>query len=215
MDMSTLGDSVRNFFDSKSPFDELSDNLVKEIDKKHQETIKALSGNLDAAVDYLIVQHTKDMQQIITKLDMLQTAIHKLEVRITKIEKLPITVQSDVKKEIPLEVRKVEFKPMIKFAVAPDCYDPVSFRDETLHEEQHGTFFKLTIKSETTAIYELVDDSEIHLEALAAFDPIITSTSVYANMPYAPQKIVVTKPGMLMLNNGMWQILEKQQITIE
>lgn len=105
--------------------------------------------------------------------------------------------------------------PSVYYAEMIDSFSPIGFIKSNLHAENSKCAFRLDIKDETHGIYQFVENSGLQAEILSAFNPIITDSSEYENVPSSPSKIIIRTPGLIKLIDGIWQIVKKQHIEFE
>ena len=145
----------------------------------------------------------KDMQ---SALQNLQTCVEHLETIMAKSNQSGDAVRSE---------SQGQGYPYVLYAHMMDSDSPKGFLVSELRKLEKGCVFKLTIQNRDSGIFEFVDDETIHLEILSAFNPVVTETSEYAGSTSSLSRIVVLEPGMLRLNNDVWEIIKKQKVELE
>lgn len=104
--------------------------------------------------------------------------------------------------------------PRIYYAKMVDSTNPLGFRIESLKSTAVGCAFKIIITDNQNGTYETVDDREIQQEMLSAFNPLISDSSDYAFVPQYPKGFNVVSSGIIVKENNVFRIVNKQRIEI-
>jgi hypothetical protein len=95
-----------------------------------------------------------------------------------------------------------------------DSTNPLGFKIDNLKSTEDGCAFKITLTDDLEGTYEIVGDREIQQEMLAAFNPLISDSSIYDYVPRNPTGVSVVQPGTVVKDNHVFRIVNKQKIEI-
>lgn len=147
----------------------------------------------------------KELQNLLVKLDVIQEGIEQL-----KEHQVKFTVD-----ETDGFSSLLKSPTMVYYAQMVDSTSPLGFKTVNLKKSAEGCAFKITLNDGVNGVYEMVDDEEIQQEMLAAFNPIISESSVFDVIPCNPTRIVVVEKGEIVKENEVFKIISKQKIKIE
>ena len=132
------------------------------------------------------------------KVDALQKSIDRLiEVQMSKYD------MKESSAVLPKQESVVFYSKMV------DSANPVGFKLSNLKKNDEGCAFKIVLNDEN-GYYECVDDAEIQHELLAAFNPLISDSSVYTDIPQNATQINVVKKGTVKKEKDVLRIIDKQ-----
>ena len=95
-----------------------------------------------------------------------------------------------------------------------DSTKPLGFKVDNLKSTADGCAFKITLKDDE-GYYEIIDDAEIQQEMLAAFNPLISDSSTFDFIPQNPTRISVVQEGIVVKEENLLRIVNKQKIEIK
>lgn len=183
----------------------------------HKEALSAIS-DLKSFIGQQVQINERDManmhQMIFSQNHNIQNLIDKLESIQKSIDQLKEFQVKELSKDIHGQTLTHEPRTRIYYAKMVDSENPLGFKIDNLKSDNEGCAFKITLKDETEGFYEIVNDEEIHQEVLAAFNPLITDSSVYENLPQNPTRISIIQSGKLVKENHVLRIINKQKIMI-
>lgn len=131
------------------------------------------------------------------------------------IEKLNSRLLVEQKKEDKLDLGiEMPIYPITYYAQAVDSTHPLGFKIDSLTKVEDKSVFIITVKSELTASYCLIPDLQVQEAIISMFDPIITESSEYDNIPRNITQIITLQEGELILDSNVWKIVNKQKIKI-
>lgn len=144
------------------------------------------------------------VENLLKRLDAIQESIDLFEEHLAELSSTGSQVQPVLTKP---EIT-------IYYAKMVDSMTPLGFKIDNLKSTEDGCAFKITIKDDLEGNYEFVDDREIQQEMLAAFNPLISDSSIYDFVPQNPTDISVVLPGTVVKENHVLRIVNKQKIKI-
>jgi vacuolar-type H+-ATPase subunit I/STV1 len=144
------------------------------------------------------------MENLLKRIDAIQQSIDKLKERHAEL----LSTES--------QVQPTPSKPLITtyYAKMVDSMSPLGFKIDNLKSTEDGCAFKITIDNDLKGSYEIVEDREIQQEVLAAFNPLISDSSIYDFVPQNPTGISIVLPGTVVKENHVLRIVNKQKIEI-
>lgn len=100
--------------------------------------------------------------------------------------------------------------PVMRYACFPNSEMPYGFKnDSTLYENPENCVFEISITSPTTAVFRVLDNADVHSQALINFDLVLSKTCKYDLLPTSTEQIICNlKDGYLRLTDNVWKIEE-------
>ncbi len=198
-----VSDAVENHFQQQNDYmvrlAQKEVNDIKNYIGEHNQMVERDRANLQQNI-YAINQH---LEELMNKVDALQTSIDCLVkaqiIENDHNESSTISSQQDV---------------LVYYAKMVDSTNPLGFKLENLKKTKEGCAFKIVINNDN-GYYECIDDAEIQHELLAAFNPLISDSSVYSEIPHNATRINVVERGTVIKDNDMLRISKKQLLEFE
>lgn len=183
----------------------------------HKEVLSAVSDLKIFANQQMQINERDmaNMQQMVFSLNQnVENLLRRLDAIQGSIDQLKNTLS-----ELSLSEGQVQLSPTklvitIYYAKMVDSMDPLGFKIDNLKSTEDGCAFKIILTDDLEGSYEFVDDREIQQEILAAFNPLISDSSVYDLVPQNPTGISVVQPGTVVKENHVLRIVNKQKIEI-
>ena len=100
----------------------------------------------------------------------------------------------------------------VYYAKMVDSMNPLGFVVENLKTTDEGCAFKITLTDGKEGHYAIIDDPDIQQEMLAAFNPLISDSSSFDEVPQNPTKIEIVSEGSLAKEDHLLRITNKQKI---
>lgn len=147
---------------------------------------------------------SKKMENLLKRLDAIQESIDQLKNTQAKLS----LSESQMQLSPPGPVRTIYYAKMV------DSMNPLGFKTDNLKSTDSGCAFKIILTDGMEGCYEFIDDKETRLDILAAFNPLISDSSVYDFVPQNPTGISVVQPGTVVKENHILRIVNKQKIKI-
>lgn len=173
---------------------------LKEFARQQAQTNERDMANMQQTVFSL----SQGMQSLLEKLDDIQDSIDRLKERQAGL--------SPSENLIPASPPTP--KTIVHYAKMIDSINPPGFKMDNLKSTKDGCAFKITLKDDLEGYYEIIDDKDIQQEILAAFNPLISDSSVYDLVPQNPTGISVIMPGTVVKEDHVLRIVNKQKIKI-
>lgn len=157
-----------------------------------------------ANMQQTVLSLNQGIENLLRRLDAIQESINLLKKRHSDLPVSENAVQPEPHNPITT----------ICYAKIVDSMNPIGFKIENLKSTEDGCAFKITLKDDLEGTYEIVDDREIQQEMLAAFNPLISDSSIYDYVPQNPTGVSVVLPGTVVKDNNVLRIVNKQKIEI-
>ena len=157
-----------------------------------------------ANMQQTVLSLNQGIENLLRRLDAIQESINLLKKRHSDLPVSENAVQPEPHNPITT----------ICYAKIVDSMNPIGFKIENLKSTEDGCAFKITLKDDLEGTYEIVDDREIQQEMLAAFNPLISDSSIYDYVPQNPTAVSVVLPGTVVKDNNVLRIVNKQKIEI-
>lgn len=201
-------------------FRSLMEEFKNDIQASLQCSHNSVLQKIETGQKGILLQKNADMKEIVSRISDLTCTVKELQ---STLQNLQASIEylgtSREDTNLSDKVVRADFQeqvyPYVLYAQMLDSDSPKGFLVSELKKVEKGCVFKLTIQSRDTGIFEFVDDETIHLEILSAFNPIVTETSDYENINSSQSRIIVMEPGVLRLENNVWEIMNKQKVKIE
>lgn len=197
----------------RSTFDELK----KDLSQSHKQENHLQIQEIKLLLDTIESKHNDDTKLIMSCISELKDILNSLLrnqnkqttelTSLLQMNNLPTYNHNSVRYE-----KNYSRYPLQMYSEMIDSPSPLGFYNDRLKESNVGCAFKILLNDEKSGTFQFVDDEKIQMEILSAFNPIVTDTSEYDNVPTSPTKIVIVEPGLLYLDNGIWLIKKKQII---
>lgn len=157
-----------------------------------------------ANMQQMVFSLNKNVENLSRRLDAIQESLdllkeHQAELSLSERQVQPVS---------PKPVKPIYYAKMV------DSMTPLGFKIDNLKSTEDGCAFKIILTDDLEGCYELIDDREIQQEMLAAFNPLISDSSVYDFVPQNPTGISVVQPGTVVKENQVLRIVNKQKIKI-
>lgn len=183
----------------------------------HKEVLSAVS-DLKTFASQQMQTNERDMANMQQMVFSLNKNVENLSRRLDAIQE-SLDLLKEHQAELSLSERHVQPvspKPIktIYYAKMVDSMTPLGFKIDNLKSTEDGCAFKIILTDDLKGCYELIDDREIQQEMLAAFNPLISDSSVYDFVPQNPTGISVVQPGTVVKENQVLRIVNKQKIKI-
>jgi len=183
----------------------------------HKEIHTAVS-DIKTFTSQLLQANERDMANMQQTVFSLNQGIENLLRRLDAIQE-SIDLLKERHSDLPVSENAVQPEPhnpitTICYAKIVDSMNPIGFKIENLKSTEDGCAFKITLKDDLEGTYEIVDDREIQQEMLAAFNPLISDSSIYDYVPQNPTGVSVVLPGTVVKDNNVLRIVNKQKIEI-
>lgn len=198
----------------RSNFDVLREDLTQLYLKENE----SLYNKIKSCIDSFDAKHNDDVDVIASKIKELRILINSiLQIQNKLLVMMDSLIQSD-NNTIALKQGKVTpensnpIYPLQMYSEMIDSMLPLGFYKANLKSTSIGCAFKIMLNDDRTGTFQFVEDPNIQMEILSAFNPIVTESSEYDSVPATPTKIILVEPGMLYLENGIWIIKKKQII---
>jgi hypothetical protein len=200
-----VDDIKRMISDAVTPQFESQGDYISKISQWEVENLKSFFGEQSQIVErdranmlQNIFAVNQSLEALIRKVDTLQNSIDSLMVAQTA---------KNNKNESSAAVSKPEN--VVYYSKMVDSANPVGFKLSNLKKNNEGCAFKIVLNDEN-GYYECVDDAEIQHELLAAFNPLISDSSVYTDIPQNATQINVVKKGTVIKEKDVLRIIDKQ-----
>lgn len=196
-----------------SYIDELKTDFHRTIELNQN----SLYRQINTVFTNLASSHANELIEIRNILGELNCSIRDLTQSVLQLKQMYVDGVNYASSELqPIEKIDLPIKyPVVYYAEMIDSFLPIGFIQSNLHTEDTQCAFRLEIQDKTYGKYQFVEDSRLQAEILSAFNPIITDSSEYENLPSSPSKIIIRTPGSIKLVDGIWQIEKKQYIEFE
>ena len=183
----------------------------------HKEIHSAVS-DMKTFTSQLLQANERDMANMQQTVFSLNQGIEILLRRLDAIQE-SVDLLKGQQSDLPLsdsQVPPVPPKPVITvcYAKMVDSMNPLGFKIDNLKSTKDGCAFKIILTDDLKGTYEIVDDREIQQEMLAAFNPLISDSSIYDYVPQNPTGVSVLLPGTVVKDNYVFRIVNKQKIEI-
>ena len=184
----------------------------------HKEVISVVS-DLKTFASQQMQTNERDMANMLQTIFSLNQNVENLLRRLDAIQKTIDQFKGDYE-ELLLSENKGQKEPptsiiTVYYAKMVDSMNPLGFKMDNLKRTEEGCAFKITLTDSSEGSYQFVDDREIQQEMLAAFNPLISESSVYDAVPQNPSCISVVIPGTVVKENNILRIVDKQKIEID
>lgn len=157
-----------------------------------------------ANMQQMVFSLNQSVENLLRRLDAIQGSIDQLKNTLSEL--------SLSESQVKLSPTKSEIT--VYYAKMVDSMNPLGFKIDNLKSTEDGCAFKIILTDDLEGSYEFVDDREIQQEILAAFNPLISDSSVYDLVPQNPTGISVVQPGTVVKENHVLRIVNKQKIEI-
>lgn len=157
-----------------------------------------------ANMQQMVFSQNQSIENLLRKLDAIQESIEQLKKTQAKLSLSESQVQLSPSKP----VKTIYYTKMV------DSMSPLGFKIDNLKSTEDGCAFKIILAGDKEGSYEFIDDKETRLDILAAFNPLISDSSVYDFVPQYPTGISVVQPGTVVKENHVLRIVNKQKIEI-
>mgnify|MGYP003414684337 FL=1 len=183
----------------------------------HKEIDTAVS-DIKIFTSQLLQANERDMANMQQTVFSLNQGIENLLRRLDAIQE-SIDLLKERHSDLPVSENAVQPEPhnpitTICYAKMVDSINPIGFKIENLKSSEDGCAFKITLTDDLEGTYEIVDDREIQQEMLAAFNPLISDSSVFDFVPQNPTGVTVVQPGTVVKDNQVLRIENKQKLKI-
>lgn len=201
-----INDSIQSLFVRQK--EDFSLIIHKEIHTAVSDMKTFVSQNLQANerdmanMQQIVFSLNQGMENLLRRLDAIQESVNLLK---------------ECQADLSLSESQVQYepiKPEICYAKMVDSMSPLGFKVANLRSTEEGCAFKITLTDNLEGYYEIVDDKKIQHEILAAFNPLISDSSIYDFVPQNPMGISVVLPGTVVKEGHVLRIVNKQQIKI-
>lgn len=203
-----INESIQSLFERQK--EDLTHVFKKEI-------LSALSDMKKFSSEQIQTKE-RDMANLLQTVHSLSQGEEKILNRLDSIKKTldELKVQRMEKSSSENQIQSVPSKHVITvfFAKMVDSKSPLGFKIDNLKTKEDGCAFKITLVDDLEGNYEIVDDKEIHQEMLAAFNPLISDSSDCDIVPQNPTDVSVVIPGVVVKENNVLRIVNKQKIKI-
>lgn len=183
----------------------------------HSESVSAVT-ELKALVSQQSQSHEREMANVQESISSLNQGVRELLTKLDAIQDVIDQLKTDHKELSTTEnqVPPLAVRPQltIYYAKMVDSLNPLGFKMDSLKNKEDGCAFKITLKDDLEGYYEIVEDIDIQQEILAAFNPLISDSSVYDIVPQSPTQINVIQPGQVVKEENLLRIVKKQIIDI-
>lgn len=184
----------------------------------HKE-LKSVVSDLKTFASQQMQTNERDIANMLQTVFSLNQNVENLLRRLDAIQKTIDQFKSN-HEELFLSEKKGQKAPptsiiTVYYAKMVDSVNPLGFKMDNLKRTEEGCAFKIILTDGSEGNYQFVDDSEIHQEMLAAFNPLISESSVYDAVPHNPTCISVVIPGTVVKENNILRIVDKQKIEID
>lgn len=156
-----------------------------------------------ANMQQMVFSLNKNVENLLRRLDAIQEFMDQL-----KEHQAELLSERHVQPVSPKPIKTIYYAKMV------DSITPLGFKIDNLKSTEDGCAFKIILMDDLEGSYEFVDDKEIQQEMLAAFNPLISDSSVYDFVPQNPTGISVVQPGTVVKENQVLRIVNKQKIKI-
>lgn len=156
-----------------------------------------------ANMQQMVFSLNKNVENLLRRLDAIQEFMDQL-----KEHQAELLSERHVQPVSPKPIKTIYYAKMV------DSIIPLGFKIDNLKSTEDGCAFKIILMDDLEGSYEFVDDKEIQQEMLAAFNPLISDSSVYDFVPQNPTGIFVVLPGTVVKENQVLRIVNKQKIKI-
>lgn len=197
-----------------SNFDALRDDLTY----LHRHENQLLFNQINKLIDTFESEHNDDVKEIKSNISELRIVLNNI---LNNQKMLLSEIDSLLQKEcntiahnnskMRTEINNSIF-PIRMYSEMIDSTVPLGFSNDKLKSTSIGCAFIIQLIDEKNGTFQFVDDPNIQMEILSAFNPIVTDSSEYGSVPASPAKIIIVEPGMLYLENNIWLIKKKQII---
>ena len=183
----------------------------------HKEIDTAVS-DIKIFTSQLLQANERDLANMQQTVFSLNQGIENLLRRLDAIQE-SIDLLKERHSDLPVSENAVQPEPhnpitTICYAKMVDSINPIGFKIENLKSSEDGCAFKITLTDDLEGTYEIVDDREIQQEMLAAFNPLISDSSVFDFVPQNPTGVTVVQPGTVVKDNQVLRIENKQKLKI-
>lgn len=203
-----INESIQSLFERQK--EEFSLTIKKENNAAVSSLMKFINDKVDtserdkANMMQMIYSLNENVGIISNRLDVIQKNIDELKKHQAEL----LSTECHLQPAPPKQEATTYYSKMV------DSPTPLGFKIDNLKKDEEGCAFKITIKNDTEGEYEFVCDKDIQQEILAAFNPLISSSSIYDNVPQNPTNISVVQPGTVVKENNVLKIVNKQKIEI-
>lgn len=184
----------------------------------HKE-VKSVVSDLKTFASQQMQTNERDMANMLQTVFTLNQNVENLLRRLDAIQKTIDQFKGNHEELLLSENKGQKAPPTSKitvyYAKMVDSMNPLGFKMDNLKRAEEGCAFKITLTDGSEGNYQFVDDREIQQEMLAAFNPLISESSVYDAVPHNPTCISVVIPGTVVKENNILRIVDKQKIEID
>lgn len=169
----------------------------------------------------VIKANKQEHQTLLGKLSQIQTEINEMKIELMKVNQIIVSMRTELasrtvetpKKEVVIpkmadHARKEVF-PILRYASFPNSENPYGFRNDSssLDTDMRNRVFEISIIDPVTAVFRILDNADVHLEAMSNYDLFLERTCVYDLPPKSTnQAICNIEDGRLRLVNNVWKI---------
>lgn len=213
-----ISDNIQQFIgDSlKTQFEQLRESLSALI----RQQAEALGSSIAQQRDLT----ERDISSVIRRVYVLEQSVEKMNLRMGEIldtleqlsnsfgekeEAVPVQCTSGI------EEKQIDYEPVVLYAHMPDSSEPLGFILANLKNNADDAIFSITLTDDCHGKFSFVENADTRQSVLAAFNPIVTESSVYDYVPQNPVRIDVLEDGEVIKENGVLVIIKKQKIKIE
>lgn len=201
--------------------------MVDDIKKFISDAVSAQFGNQNDYIKELAQWEVDQMKSFISEQNQMverdranmQQNIYAACCRLDALDKKVDALKQSIDRLIEIQTKKEDIKEsstvlpkqesVVYYSKMVDSTNPIGFRLSNLKTSNEGCAFKIVLNDES-GYYECVDDEEIQHELLAAFNPLISDSSVYTDIPQNPTRIKVIEKGTVIKEKDVLRIVNKQ-----
>lgn len=207
----TTGDSSKNSLGTIWSKLFLSDKKEREDDRQKQ---------LQEQIAEVLRANKQGCQTLLGELRQIQSEVESIKMELTRVTQVLAAMRTELKSR-PVETPKKEVMipkmadyarkevfPILRYASFPNSENPYGFRnDSSLDTDMRNRVFEISIIDPVTAVFRILDNADVHIEALSNYDLFLERTCVYDLPPKSTnQAICNVEDGRLRLVNNVWKI---------
>lgn len=195
----------------------ISDELKAEIQQSANDSINTFEGDINKLSSQILEYN----ETILSKIEGVHKSVLVLSdtvsLLVKQIEQLKLNwSKGDMpsSNEVAMAEKQKRY-PQYRYSLMVDSHKPLGFRQDNIKTEEKSCAFQLILADDTHGTYQFVDDADIQIEILSAFNPLVTDSSEYENANGKFSKIKVVSPGVINFESGIWCIIKKQKVEFE